>query len=113
MRIIRGKFNDLISSDIVSLGDKNDYIQVVLTDEDYVIDAIARLREVYPNVLRLDYDNERTNSDKDFKNSVSGDVSKRSEMDIFEEFYMNQNHISLDDERIKILKDVIKDIKTL
>ena len=111
MRKIKGKLNDLISQDITSFGDVNDYLHVVLTDEDYVIDAIGKLRKVYPNVLKIDYDNERTKDNINLKNSVSGDVTKRSELDIFKEFYMNQNHIELDDDRIKILENIIKDIK--
>ena len=111
MRKIKGKFEDLVSNDVVSLGNVNDYMHVILTDEDYILDAIGKLREVYPNVLRLDYDNDRTNGVENSKNSVSGDITKRSEMDIFLEFYMNQNHISLDDERVKILENVIKEIK--
>ena len=111
MRKIKGKLNDLISQDIASFGDVNDYLHVVLTDEDYVIDAIGKLRKVYPNVLKIDYDNERTKDNINLKNSVSGDVTKRSELDIFKEFYMNQNHIELDDDRIKILENIIKDIK--
>ena len=110
MRKIKGKLNDLISQDITSFGDVNDYLHVVLTDEDYVIDAIGKLRKVYPNVLKIDYDNERTKDNINLKNSVSGDVTKRSELDIFKEFYMNQNHIELDDDRIKILENIIKDI---
>ena len=111
MRKIKGKFNDLTCNDVVALENENDYIQVILTDEDYVLDAIGKLREVYPNVLKIDYDNERTNGFENSKNSVSGDISKRSEMDIFHEFYINQNHIALDEERTKILDGVIKNIK--
>ena len=111
MRIIKGRYNDLVNSDVVSLGDVNDYLQVILTDEDYILDAIGKLKSVYPNVLRLDYDNKRTNGNDTLKNSVTGDISKRSEMDIFLEFYFNQNHISLDEERTKLLNNVIKEIK--
>ena len=111
MRKIKGKYNDLVNSDVVSLGDVNDYLQVILTDEDYILDAIGKLKSVYPNVLRLDYDNKRTNGNDTLKNSVTGDISKRSEMDIFLEFYFNQNHISLDEERTKLLNNVIKEIK--
>ena len=111
MRRIRGKFNDLIRKDVISLGDVNDYMYVILTDEDYILDAIGKLRDVYPNVLKIDYDNARVNGIESFDDSVIGDISKKSEMDIFLEFYMNQNHIPLDDERIKILDGVIKEIK--
>ena len=37
-----------------------DYIYAVLTDETTQIDALARIRQVYPNVMAIDYDNTRT-----------------------------------------------------
>ena len=38
----------------------DDYLHVVLTDEEDVPDALARLRTIYPNIMKLDYDNRRT-----------------------------------------------------
>ena len=111
MRKIKGKLEQLIDKDVVSEGNPDDYIQAILTDDDYVMDAIGKLRNVYPNILRLEYQNARTVSSEGGKNSASGDISKRSEFELFEEFYQNQNHIELDDERISILNKVIQEIK--
>ena len=38
----------------------DDYLHITLTDEQDVPDALARLRVIYPNLMRLDYDNLRT-----------------------------------------------------
>ena len=38
----------------------DDYLRITLTDEDDVPDALAKLQVIYPNLLRLDYDNART-----------------------------------------------------
>ena len=53
IRHIRGKLRDLIDS----ATDTEDYIYATLTDEDTQLDALARLQEVYPRVMKLDYDN--------------------------------------------------------
>ena len=58
MRELRGSFEELISRE--NRARTEDYIHITLTDEDEVPDAISRLREVYPNIMRLDYDNSRT-----------------------------------------------------
>ena len=38
----------------------DDYLYITLTDEQDVPDALARLRVIYPNLMQLDYDNQRT-----------------------------------------------------
>ncbi|MBR4019853.1 MAG: exonuclease SbcCD subunit D [Firmicutes bacterium] len=53
IRHIRGRLHDLI----VSATDTEDYIYATLTDEETQFDAMARLQEVYPRVMKLDYDN--------------------------------------------------------
>ena len=37
-----------------------DYLHITLTDEEEILDAVGKLRSIYPNLLRLDYDNART-----------------------------------------------------
>lgn len=56
VRHIRGQLQDLLESAV----DTDDYIYATLTDEESQFDAMARLREVYPNVMKLDYDNRET-----------------------------------------------------
>ncbi len=111
MRKIMGKLEQLIDKDIVNGEDSNDYIQAILTNEDYVMDVIGKLRNVYPNILRLEYQNTRTTSLNGGKNSASGDITKRSEFELFQEFYQNQNHVEFDDERVRIVNKIIKEIK--
>ncbi|MBR3786665.1 MAG: exonuclease SbcCD subunit D [Firmicutes bacterium] len=53
IRHIRGHLRDLIDS----ATDTEDYIYATLTDEETQFDAMARLQEVYPRVMKLDYDN--------------------------------------------------------
>ena len=53
IRHIKGQLKDLIDS----ATDTEDYIYATLTDEETQFDAMARLQEVYPRVMKLDYDN--------------------------------------------------------
>ena len=63
MRIIRGAFDEVISKEVSSEGDVNDYIHIVLTDEEDIPEAMGKLRTVYPNIMSLEYDNSRTRSE--------------------------------------------------
>lgn len=53
IRHIRGHLMELIENAV----DTDDYIYATLTDEETQFDAMARLREVYPHVMKMDYDN--------------------------------------------------------
>ena len=108
MRVIKGKLDNLLRDDVISQGNVDDYICAIVTDDDYIMDAIGKLRNVYKNVLKLEYQNKRT--DNSLINDFSlVDVDKKSEIELFSEFYLKQNNIELDDERLDIVNNVIKD----
>ena len=108
MRIIKGKLDNLLAKNILSLGNIDDYISAIITDEDYIMDAIGKLRSVYKNILRLEYQNKRTEIVDNIDFNVDN-VNKKSEIDLFSEFYLKQNNIELDDTRLDIVNNVIKE----
>lgn len=108
MRVIKGKLDNLLRDDVISQGNVDDYICAIVTDDDYIMDAIGKLRNVYKNVLKLEYQNKRT--DNSLINDFSlVDVDKKSVIELFSEFYLKQNNIELDNERLDIVNNVIKD----
>lgn len=113
MRIIRGKLFDLLDNEIINMGNIDDYIGVILTDEDYLMDAVGKLRKVYKNLLRLEYHNKRSIGNYDENDITIDDMEKKSEVELFLDFYKKQNGIELNDERLKIIKKVIQDVKEL
>lgn len=50
VRVLRGRFEDLVGA---PRGNRDDYLMVELEDEGPVLDAVTRLRDVYPNLLHL------------------------------------------------------------
>lgn len=111
MIAIKGKLEELLDKEFVDKINVNDYVSAVITDEDYIMDAIGKLRSVYKNILRLEYDNKRTNNYLDNDKSKDIDIKQISEIDLFSEFYKMQNNIELDNERKKILNEIITSIK--
>lgn len=108
MRVIKGKLENLLDKDVVSVVNVDDYISAIITDEDYVMDAMGKLRNIYKNILRLEYHNKRTAVVADRILSCD-DTDKKSEIELFSEFYKKQNNIDLDDDRLEIVKKVIKE----
>ena len=111
MKIIKGTMEELLSSDFIKNINIEDYISVVLTDEDYIMDAIGKLRSVYKNILRLEYDNKRTSGYtlNDSKDNI--DVKLLSEIELFSKVYELQNNIELSDEKRDIVEHTIEEIK--
>lgn len=107
MRRLRGRFDALMAPDADS-GDAEDYLQIVLTDEDDVPDAVSRLRTRYPNMLQLLYDNARTRAaEADFSGAT---VMSREPVELFEEFYALQNGASMSAEQRALLSGMMERI---
>lgn len=108
MRVIKGPFDKLISKEIINLENKNDYLDVILTDDDYIINAIGKLRKFYPNILKLEYENKI--SSNEVSDNIDIDKNNMSPIDLFSEFYKMQNGIELPMKKKKIIEEVIKEV---
>lgn len=108
MREIRGTYDQLTSRNFYQGTPVDDYMHITLTDETDIPDAIHKLRIIYPNIMKLDYDNTRTRSAARLE--PEKEESEGTPIDIFEEFYEKQNGRELDEEQrgwIKSLADKI------
>lgn len=110
MREMKGNFADLLAADYVEkLGaSAEDYLHITLTDEEDVLDAPARLRVAYPNLMKLDYDNRRTRERQQLAGGV--EVGGKNPLDLFAEFYQLQNNQPLADEQQALLGQLIAEI---
>lgn len=52
VRCVSGHFQELLQGGLFT-GNRNDYLQITLLDDGPVLDAKARLQEVYPNLLQV------------------------------------------------------------
>ena len=55
MREIRGSYEELVLRENYQGTDLEDYLHVILTDENDIPDVIGRLRSIYPNIMKLDF----------------------------------------------------------
>ena len=89
MRELRGDYMTLTSRAYYQQQDTDAYLHLTLTDEEDVPDAAARLRVIYPNLMKIDYDNARTRASADFSSGAPED--RRSPAELFGDFYALQN----------------------
>jgi exonuclease SbcD len=106
MREIKGEINTLLSPEIYSQGSTDDYMHITLTDEDEILDAIGKVRAVYPNVMVLDFQNSRTNISNTIE--VAENAEKKSSLQLFDEFYEMQNNVKMNDEELKIISEIFE-----
>lgn len=106
---IKGKFNDLKKKEYYEeTSYQEDYVHIILTDEDYISDGVRELTKIYKKLARLDYDNKRTDY-KVEKNSID-EVETKSPIELFETFYNKQNGKPMSDKQKKFMENLIQDI---
>ena len=108
MREIKGTYAEITLKDNYVNTNTDDYIHITLTDEDDIPDAIGKLRVIYPNLMKLDYDNNRTRTCA--KLDTIENIELRSPLDLFSEFYENQNNQPMTDGQSEFMESLIESI---
>jgi exonuclease SbcD len=85
------------------------YLRITLTDEEDIPDAVGRLRMIYKNLLRLDYDNKRTRAHNIIEGAV--DTESKSAYELFAELFEKQNNAPMSEEQSAFMKDLIEKIE--
>ena len=109
LREIRGTFAELTDKGYYSVQTTDDYLHITLTDEEDVPEAMGRLRVIYPNLMKLTYDNTRTRI-----NQIVGgaeDVKRKSPLQLFEELYEIQNNQPMSEEQRAFALELIEHIQ--
>lgn len=108
MRQIEGRYEEVMSKEYYKDSNKEDYLKIVLTDEEEIPDVLGRLRTVYPNIMKLEYNNTRTRSSKSIEQAEI--TENKQPMDYLEEFYEVQNNQKMSADQQIIVSDLIEKI---
>ena len=87
---------------------QEDYVHITLTDEDDIPDAIGLLRTVYHNLMKLNYDNKRTQSNAVIPADAA--VETKSPYELFSDFYQLQNNQPMSDGQAAHIKEMIENV---
>ncbi len=108
LREIRGTYMELTDRKNYAGTNKDDYIHAILTDEEDVLDAAAKLRAVYPNLMKMEYDNKRTRASS-FPIENTG-VKSTPPIDIFKKFFLLRNGSEMSEAQREITEKLIEEI---
>ncbi len=111
MREIKGPIEELIKEENYKEGNLEDYIKAIITNEEPVYDAIGKIKKIYPNTLKLEIQNSKTINSNTEQNINLEEVKKKSELELFSDFYKLQNNLELNEEQKEIVKNIISEVK--
>ncbi len=108
LRKIKGTIEALLTYENYKDTQLDDYIHVTLTDEEEIIDAIGRMRQIYPNIMMIEFENNRNQT----VNSKSGaeSLDDKTDLELFAEFYALQNNEALSAEKLAIVSELLEKI---
>ena len=108
MRELEGTYEELTYKPNYDGTNTGDYLYITLTDEEEVPDAIGKLRLIYPNLMKLDYNNSRTRANPDLAEEERAE--DRSPLDLFGAFYERQNGHPLSPEQKAFSRELMEQI---
>ena len=109
MRKIRGSYMEVTARSFYENDSCDDYLHVTLTDEEDILDGLQKLRVIYPNIMQLEYDNRRTRENMELTGAQA--VEKKSEMELFMEFYELQNNQPMSQVQEEFVRNIIREVK--
>lgn len=108
LRQVRGTFAELTERSCYQGPATDDYLHIILTDEEDVPEAIGKLRIIYPNLMKLSYDNTRTRVNQIIDGGV--DVRRKSPLQLFDELYELQNNQPMSQQQRSFTQELIESI---
>lgn len=109
MREIKGKYEELTAKSFYeNTTYQTDYMHITLTDEEDIPDGVGKLRTIYHNLMKLDYDNKRTRSNSQITGAQK--VEEKTPLELFEDFYELRNNQPMSEEQREYISLLIESI---
>lgn len=107
-RIIEGYLENIIRDSTKDNLNKEDYIKVILKDKGEILDPMAKIRTVYPNVMELVRE-ERLN--KQGSERKIADIKEKSTLTLFKDFYKDIIGEDCSSEELEIIANILDKAK--
>lgn len=108
VREIRGSYMEVTALDFYKDTNREDYLHITLTDEEDIPEVIGKLRVIYPNLMKVDYDNTRTRQNQEILGAA--EVEQKSPLELFQQFYQLQNNQEMSEEQNEFVKELMEKI---
>ena len=110
LREIKGPIDELIKYENYIGTKTDDYIKAIITDEEPGYEVLSRIRNIYPNTLKLEIRNSKTITNNLELEKIDR-LKEKSVLELFSDFYMYQNNVEMSLKEEKIIKEIITEIE--
>lgn len=110
MKQLKTSMEDLKSGNILSSIPSDTYMHITLTDDEEVIDAISKVREIFKNVMVLDFDNKRNGENLSDTTITSEDLKQKTPKELFVDFFSSQNNVELTESQDEIISNIVNEV---
>ena len=110
MKHLKTSMEDLKSGNILSTIPSDTYMHITLTDDEEVIDAISKVREIFKNVMVLDFDNKRNGENLSDTTITSEDLKQKTPKELFVDFFSSQNNVELTKSQNEIISNIVNEV---
>ena len=108
-KTLRGTFGEVMSPGFTAPLSAEDYYRIILTDEQDVDQALARLRKYfYKNLMVLEYDNTRTRTQSDI--DAGEEALEKEPIEVLQELFLKQNGTAMNDFQTQTAARLIEEI---
>lgn len=109
LRHIKGKMKELLDKTQISAPE--DFIYATLTDEDLISDVMGIFQQVYPNTVKIDYDNSHTREIEQV--DISKIAENRSFDELISDFYRQMYSCEISEEEMDLMRSVAREAGVL
>ena len=109
MQEIRGTYMELTAKSYYENLDRENYMHITLTDEADIPNVVGKLRVIYPNLMKIDYDNQRTRTNASV-DRIQATESKEP-WELFAELYEKQNNQPMSEKQLAFSKELFERVK--
>lgn len=107
LRIVEGSLDDLLRNGATD-SRRDDFIQARVTDTEALLDVMAKLRAVYPNILQLQLTGL---AERDSPGQANKDLMKKQPMDLFAEFFADVQGDDLTDAQRAYMATIVDQLQ--
>ncbi len=108
MAELRGTFEEIMRDDFRPEVKSDDYVKIILTDEQEIPDAKRKLDTKYIQIMSTSYDNSRTRANNTIDETQ--ETKKENPMEYISALYEAQNGLPLDEEQREFCEDLLREI---
>lgn len=104
-RVKKGTLEEILSGYNKEEENNEDYLKVILTDKGELLDPMAKLRAIYPNVMELSREERVV---REGSKRIASNIKEKSNLVLFENFYKDIMDEVCTDEELDIMKRIME-----